>query len=57
MREIERIGVDTKKLKIFQQVIVIQLMKRPNRADPSIALLRQEGITCREDPEKFATLF
>jgi len=40
MREIKRTGIYTKKLKIGQQVIVIQLMKRPNRTDPSIALLR-----------------
>ena len=38
MRKIERIEVDTKKQKIFQQVIVIQLVKRPNRTNPSIAL-------------------
>jgi len=40
MGKIKRIGFYNKKLKIFQQVIIIQLMKRPNRTDPSIALLR-----------------
>jgi len=40
MREIERIRPYNKKEKIFQQVVVIQLMKKQNRTDPSIVLLR-----------------
>jgi len=40
MRKIERMEVDTKKQKIFQQVIVIQVMKRQESADPSITLQR-----------------
>jgi len=40
MREIERIRLYNKKIKIIQQVIVIQIMKRTNRTDLSIDLLR-----------------
>jgi hypothetical protein len=40
MRKIERIGPYIKKLKIVQQVIVNQLVKRTNRTDLSIDLLR-----------------
>jgi len=58
MREIKRIGAYTKKLKIVQQVIVIQLMKRPNRTDLSIDLLRSgRDYLERRLREKFATLF
>ena len=40
MREIERIRLYNKKIKIVQQVIVIQIMKKTNRTDLSIDLLR-----------------
>jgi hypothetical protein len=58
MREIKRIGAYTKKIKIVQQVIVIQLMKRPNRTDLSIDLLRSgRDYLERRLREKFTTLF